>query len=168
VEPRGWILSARHHATKLERVKDLARYPELVWLDRRHLVPPAALAAALLLVGGLPALLLGFFVSTALLWHGTFVINSLAHVIGRQRYPTGDGSRNSLLLALVTFGEGWHNNHHFHPSSARQGFSWWEVDVSYYVLRALAALGVVSDLRGPPPEARLAHARGDGARAPAL
>jgi stearoyl-CoA desaturase (delta-9 desaturase) len=152
----GWILSRRHHRTKLDRVRDLARYPELRWLDRYHLVPPGALALALVLAGGLPALLWGFFVSTVLLWHGTFVINSLAHVIGRRRYETGDGSRNSLLLALVTFGEGWHNNHHFYAASARQGFFWWEIDVSYYLLRALAVLRVVRDVRRPPPQIRLA------------
>jgi stearoyl-CoA desaturase (Delta-9 desaturase) len=153
----GWILSARHEGTKLERVKDLARYPELVWLDRWHLVPPVALAAGLLLVGGAPALLWGFFVSTVLLWHGTFFINSLAHVFGRRRYPTGDGSRNSFLLAVLTLGEGWHNNHHFYASAAKQGFFWWEIDVSYYVLRALAAVGVVRDLRRPPDHVRYAH-----------
>jgi stearoyl-CoA desaturase (Delta-9 desaturase) len=153
----GWILAYRHHETKLDRVKDLARYPELRWLDRFHIVPPVALAVGLFLAGGIPALLWGYFVSTVFLWHGTFVINSLAHVIGRRRYATGDGSRNSLVLALVTFGEGWHNNHHFYQSSANQGFFWWEVDLSYYALRALSALGVVWDLRRPPPQVRLAH-----------
>ncbi len=153
----GWILSRRHDRTKLERVKDLARYPELRWLDRHPLAAPAGLAAALWLAGGAPAVLWGFFVSTVFLWHGTFVINSLAHVFGRQRYATGDGSRNSLLLALVTLGEGWHNNHHFYPSTANQGFFWWEVDPSYYALRALAALGVVRDLRTPPERVLTAH-----------
>ncbi len=146
----GWILSERYDRTRLDRVKDLARFPELVWLDRWHLVPPAALAAGLLLAGGWPALLWGFFVSTVALWHGTFAINSLAHVFGRRRYATPDDSRNSLALALLTLGEGWHNNHHFYPGSARQGFRWWEVDVSFYPLRALAAAGVVSELRTPP------------------
>jgi len=158
----GWILSRRHDATKLDRVKDLARYPELVWLDRFHLVPAVALAAGLLVAGGVPALLWGFFVSTVVLWHGTFVINSLAHVVGRQRYATGDGSRNSLALALVTFGEGWHNNHHFYPSAANQGFFWWEVDVSYALLRALQAVGLVKDLRTPPRRVLFAHLAGEG------
>lgn len=153
----GWILGTKHAATKLDRVKDLAAYPELRWLDRWHLVPPIALAAVLFLAGGLPALLWGFFVSTVFLWHGTFVINSLAHVIGTQRYQSGDGSRNNLFLALLTFGEGWHNNHHFYPGSARQGFFWWEVDVSWYALRALAAARLVSDLREPPERVRRAH-----------
>jgi stearoyl-CoA desaturase (Delta-9 desaturase) len=159
----GWILCTRYDATKLDRIRDFARYPELVWLNRFHLVPPLALAGGLFLLGGLPALLWGYFVSTVALWHGTFVINSLAHVLGRRRYETGDDSRNSLLLALVTFGEGWHNNHHFYAASARQGFFWWEVDVSWYVLRALAAVGVVRDLRAPPEQVRLAHLGGDAA-----
>jgi stearoyl-CoA desaturase (delta-9 desaturase) len=147
----GWILSRRHHATKLERVKDLARYPELRFLDRHHVLPPVALATGLFLVAGWPGLLWGFFVSTVVLWHATFSINSLAHVIGRRRYETGEGSRNSLALALVTFGEGWHNNHHHYPASTRQGFFWWELDLSFLALRALAALRIVRDLRGPPP-----------------
>ena len=155
----GWILSRRHHATRFERVKDLACHPELVWLDRWHLVPPLALGVGLFLVGGLPALLWGFFVSTVALWHGTFAINSLAHVFGSRRYETADGSRNGLLLALVTLGEGWHNNHHFYPSAANQGFFWWELDVSYGVLRGLSAAGIVWGLRTPPPQVRLAHLR---------
>jgi stearoyl-CoA desaturase (delta-9 desaturase) len=115
------------------------------------------LAVALFLAGGVPALLWGFFVSTVLLWHGTFVINSLAHVVGRTRYETGDGSRNSLVLALLTFGEGWHNNHHFYASTANQGFFWWEIDLSYYALRALAAVRVVRELRRPPPHVKYAY-----------
>jgi stearoyl-CoA desaturase (delta-9 desaturase) len=159
----GWFLSARWDATRTDRVKDLARYPELVWLDRWHLVPPLALAVVLFLAGGLPALLWGFFVSTVVLAHGTYVINSLAHVVGSRRYETGDGSRNSLVLALVTFGEGWHNNHHFYPGSANQGFFWWEIDLSYYGLRALAAIGVVHELRTPPRRVRDAHREGRAA-----
>jgi stearoyl-CoA desaturase (delta-9 desaturase) len=153
----GWILSTSYDETKLDRIKDLAKYPELRWLDRWHMVPPVALAAVLFLAGGLPALLWGFFVSTVALWHGTFVINSLAHVVGRRRYETGDGSRNSLALALITFGEGWHNNHHFYASTANQGFFWWEIDLSYYALRGLEAVGVVRDLRTPPPHVKYAH-----------
>jgi stearoyl-CoA desaturase (delta-9 desaturase) len=153
----GWILSTRYDRTKLERVRDLARFPELRWIDRNHAVAPVALAAVLFLAGGWGGLLWGFFVSTTVLWHGTFVINSLAHVMGRRRYETGDGSRNSLVLALVTMGEGWHNNHHFYPSTANQGWFWWEVDLSYAILRVLAGLGIVRDLRTPPEHVRLAH-----------
>ncbi|HET9594642.1 MAG TPA: fatty acid desaturase [Anaeromyxobacteraceae bacterium] len=150
----GWILSRKHHETKLDRVKDLARYPELRWLDRWFHVPAIAYAFALWLAGGVPALLWGYFVSQVFVWHGTFLVNSLAHVLGRRRYATSDESRNSLLIALVTLGEGWHNNHHHYQSTANQGWYWWEVDVTYYVLRLLAAVGVVSDLRLPPAAVR--------------
>ena len=150
----GWIMSRRYEETKVDRVKDFVRYPELRWLDRFHVVPAVAYAALLWAIGGVPVLLWGYFVSTVMLWHGTFLVNSLAHVVGRQRYRTSDESRNNLLIALVTMGEGWHNNHHHYQSAANQGWFWWEIDVSYYVLRALAAVGVVSDLRRPPPAIR--------------
>ena len=166
----GWILARRYDETRLERVKDLARFPELLWLDRNHLWVVTGYAAAFYLLGGMPALLWGFFVSTALLWHGTFLVNSLTHLFGRRRYPTTDHSRNSLLIALVTLGEGWHNNHHHYQSTANQGWFWWEIDVSFYVLKLLALLGLVSDLR-LPPRAVLEGREGDpqpGAVAPAL
>jgi stearoyl-CoA desaturase (delta-9 desaturase) len=164
----GWILSRRHHATRVDRVRDLARFPELVLLDRYHHAVPVALGAGLFLAGGWPALLWGFFVSTAVLWHATFAINSLAHVFGRRRYETGEGSRNSFPLALVTFGEGWHNNHHFFPGSANQGWFWWELDLSFVALRALAALRIVRDLRRPPARVRLAHRPGSAALGPVV
>jgi stearoyl-CoA desaturase (delta-9 desaturase) len=146
----GWILNHRHDATKFDRIRDFGRYPELVWLNRWYLIPQLGLGLLLFLVGGAPALIWGFFVSTMLLWHGTFFINSLAHVFGRKRYPTGDESRNSFLLALITMGEGWHNNHHYYQSTANQGFYWWELDLSYAILKALAAVGIVWELRTPP------------------
>ncbi len=143
-------MSQDHTATKWAAIPDLARFPELRWLDRYWLVTPLAMAGALWLAGGWWALLWGGFVSTTLLWHGTFTINSLAHVFGGRRYPTSDDSRNNLGLALLTMGEGWHNNHHRYPGAERQGFFWWEVDMTHYVLTALAWLGVVSELRGVP------------------
>jgi stearoyl-CoA desaturase (Delta-9 desaturase) len=146
----GWILSAGSDAVDHARVGDLARYPELRWLEKWHFVPPAALAVGLFLWGGLPALVWGFFVSTTLLWHGTFTINSLAHVFGSRRYATPDNSRNNWLLALLTLGEGWHNNHHHYRPAANQGFFWWEFDPTYYVLKGLALVGLVWDLRTPP------------------
>jgi stearoyl-CoA desaturase (delta-9 desaturase) len=150
----GWILARRHEAPPLGRIKDFARYPELRWLDRNHLVAVVAYAATFYAVGGLPALLWGYFVSTVLLWHGTFLVNSLAHVVGRRRYATADTSRNNLLIALFTFGEGWHNNHHHYQSTANQGWFWWEIDLTWYVLRALARLRVVRALRTPPAAVR--------------
>jgi len=114
------------------------------------MVPTVALALGFLLIGGAHALVWGYFVSTVLLWHGSFSVNSLAHVFGSQRYDTGDTSRNNWLLALLTTGEGWHNNHHHYQSSVRQGFRWWEIDVTYYLLRLLALTGLIWDLRQPP------------------
>ncbi len=130
----------------------MARFPELRWLDRHHYLPGVVLAVALFLAGGWPALVWGFFVSTVICWHGTFTINSLSHVYGRRRYPTTDTSRNNFWLALITLGEGWHNNHHAHMASTRQGFRWWEIDVTYYILKALSWVGLVWDLTEPPRE----------------
>jgi stearoyl-CoA desaturase (delta-9 desaturase) len=146
----GWILAREHEATPTDRVRDLAKYPELVWLDRWWWVPPFAFALATLVLGGAFGLVWGFFVSTMLLWHGTFTINSLTHMFGRTRYTTGDNSKNSLILAIVVMGEGWHNNHHYYPRSVRQGFFWWEIDMTYYVLLAMEKIGLVWDLHAPP------------------
>lgn len=145
----GWILCARYSETRSESIKDFARFPELRLLNRFHLVPPVLLAVALVLLGGFSMLLWGFFVSTTLLWHGTFTINSLSHIFGKRRYRTTDTSRNNWLLALVSLGEGWHNNHHYHQNTANQGWFWWEVDLSYYSLKVLSWVGVVKDLRVP-------------------
>jgi stearoyl-CoA desaturase (Delta-9 desaturase) len=146
----GWFMGDDYTADDARKVPDLAKYPELVWLDRFMLVPPVALAVVLFLAGGWHALLWGYFVSTSILWHGTFTINSLSHVFGSRRFETTDTSRNNALLALITMGEGWHNNHHHYQSSANQGFYWWEVDLSYQLLRTLALFGLVWDLRTPP------------------
>jgi len=160
----GWIVSRKYDATDLSKVKDLARYPELLFLDRFHVLVPIAYAASLYALGGSWALFWGFFVSTTLLWHGTFTINSLTHVFGTQRYVTTDNSRNHLLLALITMGEGWHNNHHYYQRSVNQGFFWWEIDPTYYVLRAMSWVGLVWDLHTPPPHV-LNSNRIDGAAA---
>lgn len=150
----GWILCHEHDATEWRFIRDFAKYPELVWLNRFHLVPPILLGTVAFAFGGWSMLLCGFALSTVLLWHGTFSINSLMHTWGRRRYVTKDTSRNTLLLALVTLGEGWHNNHHYYQSSTRQGFFWWEVDVTYYVLKALSWVGLTWDLREPPRHVR--------------
>jgi stearoyl-CoA desaturase (delta-9 desaturase) len=152
----GWILARRYDQTKFDRIRDFAKYPELRWLNKYHLVPPALLAGVLGLIGGVP-LMFWFCVSTVFLWHGTFTINSLSHVFGSRRYQTTDDSRNNLLLALITCGEGWHNNHHYYMSTANQGFYWWEVDVSYYLLKMMSWVGLVWDLRTPPKHIRDAH-----------
>lgn len=147
----GWILSDTYDKTELHLIRDFAKYPELRWLDRNHLVPPVTLAVSLFLIGGWGALVWGFFLSTVILWHGSFTVNSLAHLFGRRRYETTDTSRNNWWLAIITLGEGWHNNHHFYMASVRQGFFWWEVDVTYYVLKILSWARIVWDLRVPPP-----------------
>lgn len=144
----GWVYD---HNSRFDwgRVKDLSRYPELVMLEKLWLLPPVLTGVACYLALGGWGLFIGFFFSTVVLWHGTFTINSLAHVWGKRRYATTDDSRNNWVLALITMGEGWHNNHHHHMSSCRQGFFWWEVDLTYYVLRALGAVGLVWDIREP-------------------
>jgi stearoyl-CoA desaturase (delta-9 desaturase) len=147
---QGWIFHGRWDGSSLDQIQDFARYPELVWLNRWHVVPPLLLAVVCFAIGGFGGLLWGFGISTVLLWHATYSINSLAHRWGTRRYDTPDSSRNNLLLSLLTLGEGWHNNHHHYCVSARQGFFWWEIDISYYLLRALAAVGLIWDVREPP------------------
>jgi stearoyl-CoA desaturase (Delta-9 desaturase) len=159
----GWFLTRGGFHADRERVRDLARFPELRLLDRFDVLVPIALATALFLWGGWlerehPALgttaaqmlVWGFFVSTVVLFHATVTINSLAHGWGRRRYDTRDDSRNNWLLALITFGEGWHNNHHQFPGSARQGHRWWELDLSWYVLCVMSWLHIVRDLKRVP------------------
>ena len=155
----GWILCDKYNQADRSQIRDFASYPELRFIDRHDWIGPWTLGVICFLIGGWSGLLIGFFASTVLLWHVTFTVNSVAHVFGRRAYETDDTSRNTLLVALATGGEGWHNNHHRYPWSARQGFRWWQVDATYYVLRALSAVGIVRDLR-PVPAAVIAEARG--------
>ena len=147
---QGWILDSKYDDTPLDGIRDFAAYPELAWLNRHHYLPPLVLAVACWAIGGVSGLVWGFAVSTVLLWHATYTINSLCHTWGTRRYDTPDTSRNNLWLALLTLGEGWHNNHHRYCASARQGFRRWEPDPTYYGLRLLAAAGLVWDVREPP------------------
>ncbi len=166
--PRGflwshmqWFLCRENFRTPLYRVRDLARFPELAWLNRYDLVAPVVFAAAIFALGaslepafpetdGWRMLVWGYVVPTVALMHATFLVNSLSHRIGRRRFATADGSRNNAWLALLTFGEGWHNNHHRHAASARLGFYWWQLDLGWLGLRLLAKLGLAWDLRTPP------------------
>jgi len=157
----GWILAKDYDETNWPAVRDWVRYPELRWLNRNHWVPGFVLAVFCLLVGGWGGLFWGFFVGTVLLYHAVFAVNSLCHIFGGRRYATRDESRNNLFVALITLGEGWHNNHHHYQSSANQGFFWWEIDVSYYLIRLLGLFGLVWDVRKPPR-----HAREKGVEAP--
>ena len=145
-----WIFSKRGRITDYRLIKDFQKYPELVWLDKWDRIPPVLLGVLVWAIAGWSGLVVGFFVSTVLLFHGTFTINSLSHVIGKQPYVTGDDSRNNWLLAIITLGEGWHNNHHHFPSATPQGFRWWQIDITYYILKILSIFRVVWDLRLPP------------------
>ncbi len=166
----GWITSARNFPTDYSQVRDLAKFPELVFLNRFDSLVPALFAVALFTLGHFlgayfPALgvtswqllVWGFFISTTVLFHATSSINSLAHLLGKRRYETEDNSRNSLLLALITLGEGWHNNHHRYMSATRQGFYWWEIDISYYCLKALSWTGLIWNLKPVPHAAYENH-----------
>jgi stearoyl-CoA desaturase (Delta-9 desaturase) len=147
---QGWIFDRRWDATPIDRIGDFAAYPELVWLNKYHVVAPVVLAVACYLLGGFSGLVWGFVISTVALWHATYCVNSVCHIWGKRRYQTADTSRNNWLMALLTLGEGWHNNHHYYCASTRQGFRWWEIDVTYYALRALQFVGLVWDIREPP------------------
>lgn len=147
----GWIFTPQHDETDYDAIPDLTKYPELVWLNEHPYLPATALAVACFLLAGWGGLIVGFFWSTVLLYHGTFFINSLAHVHGNQRYVTGDDSRNNWWLAIITLGEGWHNNHHAYQRSTRQGFRWYEFDPTFYVLSAMSWMRLTWDL-GKPPE----------------
>ena len=168
----GWFLTPHAFRTDWSRIPDLAKYPELRVLDRYDTLVPVLLAALLYALGavlehtqpqlgtsGGQMLVWGFFISTVVLFHATVTINSFAHRFGKRRFNTKDDSRNNVWLALITFGEGWHNNHHFFPGTVRQGFRWWEVDVTWYVLRLMAMFGLVRDLK-PIPAWVAAKARG--------
>ena len=159
-----WLAERGSEDTDRARVRDLEKFPELVVLDRYWIVPPAAMGLATWLLFGWSGLFVGFFLSTVLAWHATFVVNSLAHVFGARRFATADTSRNNWFIALFTLGEGWHNNHHHYMGCARQGFYWWEIDITYYILKGLERCGVIHDLRAVPP-AILAEGRArDAAR----
>jgi stearoyl-CoA desaturase (delta-9 desaturase) len=163
----GWIVSQFSKGTELKRVKELARFPELKFLDKHHWIMPVLSGAAMFGLGawlervrpdwgtsGSQMLVWGFFVSTVILYHTTYSINSLTHIFGSRRFETKDQSRNHWLLALITLGEGWHNNHHFYPSSARMGFRWWEYDITYWGLWLMEKLRLIHDLRPVPPQYR--------------
>lgn len=162
----GWFLSKKNYNYNPDRVKDLACYPELVFLERYDVLMPILLFLSLYIAGwslqtfapqfntGIGEMLVwGFSVSLVALFNTTVLINSLCHVYGTRRYATTDHSKNNLLFALITLGEGWHNNHHHYPNSARQGFMWWEIDISYYLIKLMELLGIVWDVKPVPPSA---------------
>ncbi|MFZ4599381.1 MAG: acyl-CoA desaturase [Terrimicrobiaceae bacterium] len=162
----GWLTSSRNFPTDYKLVRDLTKFPELVFLNRFDLIGPLLLIAVMFGFGaaleafapglgtnGWQMVVWGFFISTTILFHATCSVNSFAHTLGTKRFVTDDESRNSLVLALLTLGEGWHNNHHHYQASARQGFYWWEIDISYYVIRTMGLLGIVWDIKTVPEKA---------------
>lgn len=151
----GWIFAHERNQELPSQIKDFSKYPELRWLEKFEKVPAILLGAACYFIGGANMLFIGFFLSTVFLYHGTFLVNSLAHVVGTRRYETTDTSRNCWWIAILTLGEGWHNNHHHYSASTRQGFFWWEVDITYYILRAMQAVGIVSDIKEVPEKVKL-------------
>ena len=167
----GWILGPDYKKTEFKAIKDFAKFPELVWLNRFYIIPPIVLGTSVFLLGGYvnggsmatllthgwSTLVVGFGLSTVILWHGTFSINSIMHKFGKPRYDTGDESKNSLWLALLTLGEGWHNNHHYYPGAVRQGFYWWEIDLTYYALWLMARCRIIWDLNRVPVKIRDSH-----------
>jgi len=166
----GWFLNQKNFKTQDHLIKDFARFPELQWLDRYDTLVALGMAVLMWCLGeaiawlypglgtsGWQMLIWGYFISTVALIHATLAINSFAHRFGSRRYQTKDLSRNSLLLALITLGEGWHNNHHHYAGAARQGFFWWEIDISFYLLKVMEKFGLVWDLRPVPYHKRWAH-----------
>jgi stearoyl-CoA desaturase (delta-9 desaturase) len=162
----GWLFCSKFEPTNYSRVKDLAKFPELMFAEKCHYIFPILLGVILfysgeflaayhpsLMTNGAQLLVWGFFVSTVLLYHGTFCINSLAHLLGKKRFVTGDDSRNSFILSMITLGEGWHNNHHRFPSVERQGIYWWEIDITHYILKGFEKLGLIWDLVEHPKSA---------------
>lgn len=168
-----WFLAPKNFATRDHKIQDFAQYPELRWLDRFDIIAPMSLVGMLYLCGyllksyyphlntsGSQLVIWGFFISTVVLYHATYTINSLAHKFGSRRFNTNDDSRNNMLLAIITLGEGWHNNHHHYSGSVRQGFVWWEIDVTFYILKLMNWLGLVWDLKPIPLKVKQQMARG--------
>lgn len=143
----GWILSEDYTAYDARMIQDFGKYPELRWIDKWHLIPPVALGAFIFSLCGPAGFVWGFIGSTVLLYHGTFCINSLAHIWGSRRFNTKDHSRNNFFLALITMGEGWHNNHHHQMHTCRQGIHWWEIDGTYYLVKALSWVGITKEIK---------------------
>jgi stearoyl-CoA desaturase (delta-9 desaturase) len=154
----GWVLSRQHDESILDNIEDFRRFPELRLLEALHWIPGTLAAIACYLIDGWTGFFWGFILSTVLLYHGVFLVNSVCHLFGRRRFNTTDHSRNNAVVAILTLGEGWHNNHHHYMSSANQGFRWYEIDLSFYALKLLSLPGIVWDLRKPPANKLVADA----------
>lgn len=159
-----WFSSMGNFRSNHKTVPDLAKFPELRFLDRFDMLVPVLFGVSMFLAGraleafapglgtnGTQMLIWAYFISTVVLAHGTFTVNSLTHIYGTRRFETGEGSRNNWFVALITLGEGWHNNHHHYQATVRQGFVWWEIDITYYLLKAMSWVGLIWELK-PIPE----------------
>jgi stearoyl-CoA desaturase (delta-9 desaturase) len=155
----GWLYSNDLTRPDYSTVRDLTRYPELIWLDRFWALPGALAAGLCYLIDGWAGLVWGYALGAVLVFQVTFAVNSFGHRWGRQRFDTGEGSRNNAILGVLSMGDGWHNNHHHAPRSARHGFAWYELDMSYLAIRVFRAIGLVWDVRQPPTEALAAAGR---------
>ena len=162
----GWLFARDLMHPDHDTVRDLTKYPELVWLDSLWMIPGVLLAGLCYLIDGWSGVVFGFCLSVVFIFQVTFAINSVGHLWGRQRFDTGEGSRNNFVLGILAMGEGWHNNHHRAPSSASHGFAWYELDMSFRFICALRKLGVVWDVIGPPLSVRNAMAARSAAAAP--
>jgi stearoyl-CoA desaturase (Delta-9 desaturase) len=173
----GWMMSQAAFQEKGANSRDLHRYPEIKWLQRFYLPLIIGQGVGLYLLGaalnawfpqsgtsGAQMLVWGLFVSTVLTWHITFAVNSVCHTWGRRPHETGDASTNNLLIGVLAYGEGWHNNHHMYPFSARHGLKWWQVDVTWWFLKALEKLGLVSGLKLPKTPVRAAQSAATAVR----
>jgi stearoyl-CoA desaturase (delta-9 desaturase) len=146
----GWFFNQKFFRTNYEQIPEFAEFPELMWLDRFHLIPLLAFAASMFYFFGWEGFAWGFCLSTVLIWHTTHTIQSLCHCFsGYRNFPTSDNSRNFWLFGVISLGDGFHNNHHYEPSSARHGFFWWEIDLAWYILKFLSWFGLVWDLKTP-------------------
>ena len=155
----GWMMTDAAFNEKGTNARDLHKFPEIKFLQRHYVWLVVAQPLALFLFGawlgeayntsGLQMMVWGFFISTVFTWHVTFMVNSVCHRWGARPYDAGDASTNNVFIGLLGFGEGWHNNHHKFPSSARHGLVWWQLDTTYLLLRLLETLGLVRDLKIP-------------------
>jgi stearoyl-CoA desaturase (Delta-9 desaturase) len=144
----GSMLNCGYSAETIEKgARDFLRYPELEWLYRNSLLPALLLNSVLFLVGGFSMMAIGGCLSSVLLLHQSSAVNYFCHLRGYKSYETKDNSRNNFIVAVLTFGEGWHNNHHRYPGSAKAGMRWWEVDMFYWVILLLEAMGLIWDVK---------------------
>jgi len=152
----GWMINPKSIKETPSYAKDLYKFPEIKFLQKHYVIITLLQGILIYLLGeylpgtsGAEMLVWGFFISTVYLWHITFCVNSVCHLWGKRPYNTNDNSTNNVVVALLTGGEGWHNNHHMYPYSARHGLKWWQIDISYAVIKLLSILRLVRNIKLP-------------------